>query len=309
MKALSLIPAILLCASGLHAQSYVHKPNNPDILQNTMRAGAVRHEIVIPDVNGYKVLKADLHIHTIYSDADVTPELRVKEAWFDGLDIIAITDHIEYRRHEDKMIDFLNARVLDGDKAVNSNVIRKDADKRGIVSDLNLPVRLAQSAAQNYGITVIPGAEITREPVSIGHFNALFTTDNNLIYDRDPLQALRNAKAQGAIIMHNHPGWRRTSVESPETEQKAYDALPDGMEEREGFVEVTDGVSTLKIYITQQNKATDAIDGITADNNLQGKLSSRHIYDLNGRRISSASLAKGIYIVRDGNVTRKVIRK
>ena len=197
MKALSLIPAILLFTSGLHAQSYVHKPNNPDILQNTMRAGAVRHEIVIPDVNGYKVLKADLHIHTIYSDADVTPELRVKEAWFDGLDIIAITDHIEYRRHEDKMIDFLNARVLDGDKAVNSNVIRKDADKRGIVSDLNLPVRLAQSAAQNYGITVIPGAEITREPVSIGHFNALFTTDNNLIYDRDPLQALRNAKAQG----------------------------------------------------------------------------------------------------------------
>ena len=89
----------------------------------------------------------------------------------------------------------------------------------------------------------------------------------------------------------------------------AYDALPDGMEEREGFVEVTDGVSTLKIYITQQNKATDAIDGITADNNLQGNLSGRHIYDLNGRRISSASLAKGIYIVRDGNVTRKVIRK
>ena len=89
----------------------------------------------------------------------------------------------------------------------------------------------------------------------------------------------------------------------------AYDALPDGMEEREGFVEVTDGVSTLKIYITQQNKATDAIDGITADNNLQGNLSGRHIYDLNGRHISSASLAKGIYIVRDGNVTRKVIRK
>ena len=81
------------------------------------------------------------------------------------------------------------------------------------------------------------------------------------------------------------------------------------MEEREGFVEVTDGVSTLKIYITQQNKATDAIDGITADNNLQGDLSGRLIYDLNGRRISSASLAKGIYIVRDGNVTRKVIRK
>ena len=118
------------------------------------------------------------------------------------------------------MIDFLNARVLDWDKSINSNFIRKDADNLGIVSDLNLPVRLAQSAAQNYGITVIPGAEITREPVSIGHFNALFTTDNNLIYDRDPIQALRNAKAQGAIIMHNHPGWRRTSVESPETEQK-----------------------------------------------------------------------------------------
>ena len=273
MKALSLIPAILLFTSGLHAQSYVHKPNNPDILQNAMRAGAVRHEIVIPDVNGYKVLKADLHIHTIYSDADVTPELRVKEAWFDGLDIIAITDHIEYRRHEDKMIDFLNARVLDGDKAVNSNVIRKDADKRGIVSDLNLPVRLAQSAAQNYGITVIPGAEITREPVSIGHFNALFTTDNNLIYDRDPLQALRNAKAQGAIIMHNHPGWRRTSVESPETEQKAYDeGLIGGVETMNGSVfypKIIDRARERGLFVAAN---TDIHDSATETYRAQGQL-------------------------------------
>lgn len=273
MKALSLIPAILLCASGLHAQSYVHKPNNPDILQNTMRAGAVRHEIVIPDVNGYKVLKADLHIHTIYSDADVTPELRVKEAWFDGLDIIAITDHIEYRRQEDKMINFLNARVLDGDKAVNSNVIRKDADKRGIVSDLNLPVRLAQSAAQNYGITVIPGAEITREPVSIGHFNALFTTDNNLIYDRDPLQALRNAKAQGAIIMHNHPGWRRTSVESPETEQKAYDeGLIGGVETMNGsefYPKIIDRARERGLFVAAN---TDIHDSATETYRAQGQL-------------------------------------
>ena len=46
---------------------------------------------------------------------------------------------------------------------------------------------------------------------------------------------MRNAKAQGALIMHNHPGWRRTSVESPEIEAKAYaEGLIDGIETMNG---------------------------------------------------------------------------
>ena len=57
------------------------------VLRNSVKA---RKEIVIPQINGYNVYKADLHTHSIYSDAQTTPEWRVTEAWYDGLDIIAM---------------------------------------------------------------------------------------------------------------------------------------------------------------------------------------------------------------------------
>ena len=143
----------------------------------------------------------------------------------------AITEHVEYRRHEGKMLNFLKGYVPEGTEAINNNIIRRSADERGIQSDLNLPVKLARETARKYGLTIIPGAEITREPIAYGHYNALFTTDNNSLYATDALQSLRNAKAQGALVMHNHPGWRRKSLEHPEFEVKAYgEGLIDGIE-------------------------------------------------------------------------------
>lgn len=59
-----------------------------------------RTQIFLPQIDGKTFYKADLHLHTIFSDGDVTPDMRVVEAWYDGLDIIAITDHMEYRRIE-----------------------------------------------------------------------------------------------------------------------------------------------------------------------------------------------------------------
>ncbi|MCL2710724.1 MAG: twin-arginine translocation signal domain-containing protein, partial [Planctomycetaceae bacterium] len=58
--------------------------------------------ITIPDVgapNGeqYKVLKGDFHMHTLFSDGSVMPRDRVVEAVDNGLDMISITDHVEYR--------------------------------------------------------------------------------------------------------------------------------------------------------------------------------------------------------------------
>ena len=38
---------------------------------------AKRTEIVLPQVKGYTLYKADFHVHTIYSDGDVTPRERV----------------------------------------------------------------------------------------------------------------------------------------------------------------------------------------------------------------------------------------
>jgi len=50
--------------------------------------------IVIPDVNGYQVLKCDFHTHTVFSDGQVWPSIRAQEAWEEGLDAIALTEHI-----------------------------------------------------------------------------------------------------------------------------------------------------------------------------------------------------------------------
>lgn len=216
-------------------QYYYDDLSNPDIARHVLRRSAQRHEFILPAVNGYNIYKADLHTHSIYSDGDATPEFRVREAWSDGLDVIAITEHVEYRRHEGNMINFLKGYVPEGTKAFNHSIISSQADERGIQADLNLPVKLAERTARTMGVTVIPGAEITRTPETIGHYNALFTKDNNTIYDVDPVQSMRNAKAQGALIMHNHPGWRRPSLDYTEFEAKVYaEGLIDGIEVMNG---------------------------------------------------------------------------
>jgi 3',5'-nucleoside bisphosphate phosphatase len=59
--------------------------------------GQTRKEINIPNIPGYQTIKCDFHMHTVFSDGQVCPTIRVYEAWRDGLDVIAITDHINYR--------------------------------------------------------------------------------------------------------------------------------------------------------------------------------------------------------------------
>lgn len=203
----------LLCSLTAVAQNYYVDAENPEMLRFGDFHGSSRKELVLPaQVGEYNVYKADLHTHTIYSDGSVTPEFRVKEAWLEGLDIIAITDHIEWRPAEDAFGAYLHA---DG-----------KSDK-----DLNTAVRIAQKEAEYWDLFIIPGTEITRDGTTVGHFNALFTTDNNKVYDPDPVQAIRNAKNQGALVMHNHPGWWRTSIDFTAAEKKAYEeGLIDGVE-------------------------------------------------------------------------------
>lgn len=203
----------LLCASTAAAQNYYVDAENPEMLRFADYHGSSRKELLLPvQVGGYNVYKADLHTHTIYSDGSVTPEFRVKEAWLEGLDIIAVTDHIEWRPAEEEFGAYLHA---DGKQE----------------PDLNTPVRLAQKEAEHWDLFIIPGTEITRDGTTVGHFNALFTVDNNTVYDPDPVQAIRNAKKQGALVMHNHPGWWRTSIDFTEAEKQAYaEGLIDGIE-------------------------------------------------------------------------------
>lgn len=222
------------------AQTYERDDENSE--RYSVPLPEVRREIVVPDINGYKVLKADLHVHTVYSDAMMTPKYRVMEAWRDGMDVIAITDHIEYRPHEKYMEMFLDVFI---DEAGNNPKIG---------SELNQPVTRAVSANKYYGMTVIPGVEITRNPEHVGHFNALFTKDNNLIPDENPLQAIRNAKKQGAIIQINHPGWRREDNDfTPVALEALKEKLIDGVEvfnTREFYPNVIERAAGLGLYVS-----------------------------------------------------------
>ena len=58
-----------------------------------------RRKIEFPDIAGYYTLVSDLHQHTVFSDGSVWPDIRVKEAIFDGLDVISLNEHREYQPH------------------------------------------------------------------------------------------------------------------------------------------------------------------------------------------------------------------
>lgn len=216
--------ALMMVSTPLFAQK------NPD-LRALPKISPQRAEMILPQIKGYNIYKADLHVHTVYSDGDVSAKGRVTEAYYDGLDIIAITDHIEYRPYETNMLRATQGYHKELPTAKNHKITHKAADQDGILADLNVPYEEAKKPAERLGMLAIPGAEITRHPDKVGHFNALFVKDANKIYDADPEQSIRNAKAQGALIMHNHPGWKRKTVDMNELHKRLYDAkLIDGVE-------------------------------------------------------------------------------
>ncbi|MEN8229339.1 MAG: Sb-PDE family phosphodiesterase [Bacteroidota bacterium] len=137
----------------------------------------IRRDFRIPDIMGYHTMKGDFHMHTVFSDGKVWPDIRVIEAWQEGLDAIAITEHVEY----------LN-ELLPHDQNMSYEIAKKEGDKRGII--------------------VIRGAEITRTlPEECGHMNALFLNDVTPLEQKDYLDAINEASNQGAFIFWNHPGW------------------------------------------------------------------------------------------------------
>lgn len=231
-KTLTLLLMTFIFGTAANAQFYYQDAKNPEILKHTSRKEPCRREIVVPQVNGYNVYKADLHTHTVFSDGNVLPDYRAKEAWQDGLDIIAVTEHLEYRPHEETLGEYM-AHYMNGSgkKIKNNRIASTPADKDGIQVDLNYSYERAMKWAPDFGIVVIKGIEISRDGRTVGHYNALFTSDNNTIYDPDPVVAIRNAKKQGALVMHNHPGWRKTSIDYTETDKIVYgEGLIDGVE-------------------------------------------------------------------------------
>lgn len=156
--------------------------------------------IEFPDTEEFRTLSVDLHTHSVFSDGHVWPRIRVAEALRDGLDGLAITEHLEWQPHR-------------------ADIANPDRN------------RAFEAAAESLGeadLILIPGVEITRDAPA-GHMNAVFITDANALFEApdalpatsDPRtyyreagrwpaqQALERANDQGAFVFWNHAWWTR----------------------------------------------------------------------------------------------------
>ena len=124
-------------------------------------------------------ISTDLHTHTVFSDGEVWPSIRVKEAQREGLDLIAITDHLEYQP---------NAK----------DIPHPDRNRSFSIA--------SQMLLKNNTFQVINGSEITRE-MPPGHINAVFIKDANKLLHTDSLSGIEQANKQEAFVFWNHPNW------------------------------------------------------------------------------------------------------
>lgn len=187
MKTAILSGAAMLLASTLafgHGKAGDGEPGDP-------------RRIEFPDTAKYKTIVFDPHTHSVFSDGHVWPNIRIAEALKDGLDAIAITEHLEYQPH---LLDIPHP-------------------------DRNRAFAEASAAAVGTDLIVVAGSEITRRGPA-GHMNAIFITDANkliasTIPDKpvDPGQfyrksgewpaqnAVEAANEQGAFVFWNHAYW------------------------------------------------------------------------------------------------------
>jgi len=183
----SLTLTAFLFASMIQAGAHTVADNGITSLEENRRP-LERVLLQIPDIGGFVTLKCDLHMHTVFSDGLVWPTTRVQEAWFEGLDAICITDHIEYQPH-----------------------------KKDIPTNHNRSYEIARGSAKMGNILLVKGSELTRDTPP-GHFNAIFIGDaSDYLEEKGSLEldkkAIEKAAAQDAFIFWNHPGWKASSIE------------------------------------------------------------------------------------------------
>lgn len=178
---LYLLGAMLITSATLFSQT-----DNGIMRLEEFRNPSKREILTIPDVNGYTVLKCDFHMHTVFTDGHVWPNVRIQEAWREGLDAISITEHMEYNPHsEDVKVDHNRSHDLAIDLAKENNLI------------------------------LVKGTEVTRQTPP-GHFNALFIEDASKLVESNESnldqQAIDKVNDQKAFIFWNHPGWKATAI-------------------------------------------------------------------------------------------------
>jgi hypothetical protein len=218
MKKLLLILVLaVLGLSSAEAQKEI-----PHIFRTNPEVYNRRTEIVLPQVKGFNIYKADLHIHTSYSDGHITPAGRVEEAWNDGLDIIAITDHYEVYRNIKKLFKVTAPYNADGKPTKYMSA----HDAGAIMLDFNAihDEAVEQRDKAGYEMLIIKGCEMARNSRTHGHFNCLFLKDINTLYDKDMSVAFDNVHAQGGLVIHNHPAYMRGTTDKSEFHEQVYGA-------------------------------------------------------------------------------------
>jgi len=132
-------------------------------------------------LDGGVILAADLHTHSVFSDGEVWPSIRVEEAQRDGLELMAVTEHLEGQPKQ--------ADIPHPDRNRSYEVAIESLVKSG-----------------GQGLFVINGAEVTRgQPY--GHINAVFLDDANPLLTEKVEDALTAANEQGGFVFVNHPNW------------------------------------------------------------------------------------------------------
>ena len=162
---------IISCCAVLHAQQL-----------------SSNREITFPDLDNYLTLVCDFHTHSVFSDGSVWPDIRVEEAQRDKIDVLAVTEHLEYQPH---------------------------------ISDIPHPDRNRSyqlaTKYSNSDLLIVSGAEITRR-MPLGHANAIFLEDANKLHSadeiagivpKDDMRPFKAANKQKAFVFWNHPTWRQ----------------------------------------------------------------------------------------------------
>ncbi len=109
------------------------------------------------------------------------PTVRIEEAWREGLDAIALSDHIEYQPHQED-----------------------------IPTRHERPYEIALPKAQEMNVLLIKGAEITKDTPP-GHYNAVFIKEIDPIGNRTFLMpcALRPGR-KVCLLESSHMAGRRS---------------------------------------------------------------------------------------------------
>ena len=174
---------------GANAQQPKSAPHSVRMLKSSTQ----RTEIILPQVKGYNIYKGDFHIHTSYSDGCMTPSGRLTEAWLDGLDIIAITDHYENHSGVKKFLKVTAPYNEDGIPTPYQSTSKVGSVK----IDFNAIHEEAAKELEKSGrpMLLIKGCEMARNAQSHGHFNCLFLKDINGLYQ----SLCRSSLSEGSL--------------------------------------------------------------------------------------------------------------